>query len=79
MAQAPPATQGLSAAAEEFVEFWTGRYLGSLRIEPGTAHLAFHQALDPRQFATREELMVAVRAAITSGLPRWMWADEAAL
>ena len=51
---------------------------GSLRIKPGTAHLTFHQALDPRQFATREELMVAVRASITSGLPRWMWAGEAA-
>jgi 1-acyl-sn-glycerol-3-phosphate acyltransferase len=52
---------------------------GSLRIEPGTAHLTFHQALDPKQFATREELMAAVRAAITSGLPQWMWADEARL
>jgi 1-acyl-sn-glycerol-3-phosphate acyltransferase len=50
---------------------------GSLRIKPGTAHLAFHPALDPRQFATREELMAAVRAAISSGLPRWMWSGEA--
>jgi 1-acyl-sn-glycerol-3-phosphate acyltransferase len=51
---------------------------GSLRIKPGTAHLAFHQAIDPKQFATREELMMAVRAAITSGLPQRMWADQAA-
>ena len=50
---------------------------GSLRIKPGTAHLMFHPALDPQQFATREELMVSVRAAITSGLPQWMWGDEA--
>jgi 1-acyl-sn-glycerol-3-phosphate acyltransferase len=63
------------------VSIWGSEHMmtkGSLRIRPGTAHLAFHPALDPRQFATREELMVAVRASITSALPRWMWADKAA-
>jgi 1-acyl-sn-glycerol-3-phosphate acyltransferase len=45
---------------------------GSLRIRPGTAYVAFHAALDPNNFATREELMVAVRCAIAAGLPEWM-------
>ena len=45
---------------------------GSLRIQPGLAHLTFHPPLDPEQFATREGLMEAVRAAIASGLPQWM-------
>ncbi len=45
---------------------------GSLRIRPGTAHIVFHAPLNPADFATREELMEAVRAAIASGLPEWM-------
>jgi 1-acyl-sn-glycerol-3-phosphate acyltransferase len=45
---------------------------GSNRIHPGLAHVVFHPPLDPSQFATREELMEAVRAAIASGLPEWM-------
>ncbi len=45
---------------------------GSLRIRPGTAHIVFHPPLWPRDFATRDELMEAVRAAIASGLPEWM-------
>jgi 1-acyl-sn-glycerol-3-phosphate acyltransferase len=45
---------------------------GSLRIRPGTAHIVFHPPLWPRDFATREELMEAVRVAIASGLPEWM-------
>jgi 1-acyl-sn-glycerol-3-phosphate acyltransferase len=45
---------------------------GSLRIRPGTAHITFHQPLDPARFATREELMEMVREAIASGLPEWM-------
>jgi 1-acyl-sn-glycerol-3-phosphate acyltransferase len=45
---------------------------GSLRIKPGTAHIAFHAALDPHDFATREDLMAAVRGAIASSLPEWM-------
>ena len=45
---------------------------GSLRIQPGTAHLRFHAPLYPADFATREELLSAVRDAIASGLPEWM-------
>jgi len=50
---------------------------GSLLIKPGTAHLTFHPPVYPEQFSTREQLISAVRAAITSGLPQWMWGDEA--
>lgn len=45
---------------------------GSVRIKPGTAHITFHAPLNPRNFATREDLLIAVRAAIASGLPEWM-------
>ena len=45
---------------------------GSLRIKPGTAHIVFHAPIDPHDYANREELSDAVRAAITSGLPEWM-------
>jgi len=45
---------------------------GSLRIHPGVAHVVFHPPIDPAGFATRDELMQAVRAAIASGLPQWM-------
>ena len=45
---------------------------GSLRMHPGVAHVVFHPPIDPAGFATREELMQAVRAAIASGLPEWM-------
>jgi 1-acyl-sn-glycerol-3-phosphate acyltransferase len=45
---------------------------GSLRIKPGTARIVFHAPLDPASFATREDLMRAVRSAIASGLPEWM-------
>ena len=45
---------------------------GSLRIRPGTAHIVFHPPVYPANFATREELLKAVRAAIASGLPEWM-------
>ncbi len=47
---------------------------GSLRIYPGTAHVTFHAPLNPKDFATREDLMAAVRSAVESGLPEWMWA-----
>lgn len=40
---------------------------GTLRIRPGTARVAFQPPIDPRRFATREELMSAVRAAIAAG------------
>ena len=45
---------------------------GSLRVKPGTAHIVFHAPIDPKSFATREDLMDAVRAAIASGLPERM-------
>jgi 1-acyl-sn-glycerol-3-phosphate acyltransferase len=45
---------------------------GSARIRPGTAHLTFHPPIMPGDFATREELMRAVREAIADGLPEWM-------
>ncbi len=45
---------------------------GSLRMHPGTAHVVFHPPIDPAGFATREDLMQAVRTAIASGLPEWM-------
>ena len=51
---------------------------GSLRIHPGTAHVTFHPALFPQQFASREQLAEAVRAGITSGLPEWMHSDATA-
>jgi 1-acyl-sn-glycerol-3-phosphate acyltransferase len=45
---------------------------GSLKVYPGTAHIIFHKPIHPADFATREELMAAVRASIASGLPEWM-------
>ena len=45
---------------------------GSPRIQPGTAHVIFHAPINPSDYATREELLAAVRAAIASGLPEWM-------
>ena len=45
---------------------------GSARVRPGTAHITFHEPLDPARFRSREDLMEAVRASIASGLPEWM-------
>jgi len=45
---------------------------GSLRIHPGEAHIVFHAPLNPANFASREDLLQAVRAAIASSLPQWM-------
>lgn len=45
---------------------------GSPRIKPGTAHVVFHPPIDPAMFATRDELLRAVRGAIASGLPERM-------
>jgi 1-acyl-sn-glycerol-3-phosphate acyltransferase len=45
---------------------------GSMRIHPGTAQIVFHAPVYPANFATREELLLAVRAAIASALPKWM-------
>jgi 1-acyl-sn-glycerol-3-phosphate acyltransferase len=44
----------------------------SKRIYPGVVHIVFHPPIDPANYATREELSDAVRAAIASGLPEWM-------
>ncbi len=51
---------------------------GSARIRPGQAHVVFHDPIDPAQYATRDELMQAVRAAIAAGLPEWMRGADAA-
>lgn len=45
---------------------------GSFAIKPGTVHFVFHPPVFPATFATRDELMQAVRASIASGLPEWM-------
>jgi 1-acyl-sn-glycerol-3-phosphate acyltransferase len=45
---------------------------GSMKVKPGTAHIVFHEPLDPKQFPTRDELMAAMRDAIAAGLPEWM-------
>lgn len=45
---------------------------GSLRITPGIAHVQFHAPMLPSDYKSREELMLAVRQAIASGLPEWM-------
>jgi 1-acyl-sn-glycerol-3-phosphate acyltransferase len=45
---------------------------GSLRIRPGIAHVVFHAPLSPGDFASREDLLRAMREAIASGLPEWM-------
>ena len=61
------------------ISIWGSEHMmtkGSLRIKPGTAHLTFHPAVYPKQYATREQLAAAVREAITSALPQWMWGEE---
>jgi len=45
---------------------------GSRRIHPGVAHVIFHDPIDPAAFATRDQLMRAVRSVVASGLPEWM-------
>jgi 1-acyl-sn-glycerol-3-phosphate acyltransferase len=42
---------------------------GSMKLRAGEVVVYFHQPIDPHQFASREELMAAVREAINSGLP----------
>ena len=42
---------------------------GSMIVKPGTATLVFHSPIHSTQFASREELMQAVRNAINSALP----------
>ena len=50
---------------------------GSLRVRPGVAHIIFHAPVYPGNFASRDDLMDAVRAAIASGLPEWMRGESA--
>lgn len=45
---------------------------GSMSIRPGTAHIVFHPPLYPANYATRGDLMEAMRISIASGLPEWM-------
>jgi 1-acyl-sn-glycerol-3-phosphate acyltransferase len=42
---------------------------GSSIVKGGTATLVFHPPVDPKKFASREELVQAVRGAINSALP----------
>jgi 1-acyl-sn-glycerol-3-phosphate acyltransferase len=42
---------------------------GHFAVRPGTATLVFHAPVDPKKFASREELMQAVRDAINGSLP----------
>ena len=42
---------------------------GSPIIRGGTARLIFHEPVDPKNFASKEDLMAAVRDAINSALP----------
>jgi 1-acyl-sn-glycerol-3-phosphate acyltransferase len=37
---------------------------GSLRVHPGSVKVIFHAPIEPKDYATREELMAAVREAI---------------
>ncbi len=41
---------------------------GSLKVYPGLVRVIFHAPVEPKDYATREELMAAVRAAIQAGL-----------
>jgi 1-acyl-sn-glycerol-3-phosphate acyltransferase len=43
---------------------------GRFSLRPGDVVVNFHPPIDPRQFARKEELLVAVRFAIQSALPQ---------
>jgi 1-acyl-sn-glycerol-3-phosphate acyltransferase len=45
---------------------------GSVAVTPGTAKVEFLEAVWPKDFATREELLAAVRQAIAEALPKEM-------
>jgi len=42
---------------------------GKMSLHPGEVVVHFHPPIDPRRFARKEDLLVAVRAAIHSALP----------
>jgi 1-acyl-sn-glycerol-3-phosphate acyltransferase len=44
----------------------------SAAVTPGVAKIAILQAIDPAEYATREELMRAARGAIAEALPEEM-------
>ena len=44
-------------------------HTGDEKRAAGTATLVFHPPIDPKHYASREELMEAVREAINSSLP----------
>lgn len=50
----------------------TMMHKGSAAIVPGLARIQFLPAIEPSQYATREELMAAVRDAIAGALPAEM-------
>lgn len=45
---------------------------GSFKVIPADAYVEFHPSIMSCDYATREDLMQATRAAIASGLPEWM-------
>jgi 1-acyl-sn-glycerol-3-phosphate acyltransferase len=45
---------------------------GSMAVTPGTAKVEFLEAVWPKDFASRDELMAAVHAAIAQALPEEM-------
>ncbi len=45
---------------------------GELKLYPGQARVEFLEAIEPKDFPTREELMAAVHAAIGAALPEHM-------
>ncbi len=51
---------------------------GGWALHPGEVVVHFHAPLDPHQFANRDELLVAVRAAIASALPQQYQASATA-
>jgi len=49
---------------------------GSFAVHPGVARIEFLSVIEPGDYATREELMLAVRGAINAALPGGMQAAE---
>ena len=45
---------------------------GSMKVLPGEVRVVFHEPIYADKFPDREELMMAVRASIASGLPERM-------
>ena len=49
---------------------------GSSKVHPGTARVEFHEPIESNEYGSRDELMMAVRRSIASGLPEWMRPDD---